>query len=325
MVLTSLMLILVLCGWSGAAEPAASRPAEGASETALEMVLPSLEFDEMDFESAVTYFRAVSEANIVVNWVALGNAGIDRDTPVTIQLSDTPLRSALRAVLQTAGGVVPLGFAVIDDAIWISTQEDLNTRTCTKVYDIRDLFSGEPAGEAVAELTECIRVSVAPDTWIANGGTQGSLRYLGGTFLVVQTYENHRALESLLNKLRGAGVQIQPSPAAQVQQAEPRMILVGNMKELCSDPQAMGIVALGSLRTEAGLDRADLVALLNGMIENNPDSGIDMVASRAMRNAVRMTLKDLYIEMGDTANATEQLKGIIRENDEILRHAEQKR
>jgi len=319
--MVSVLVMLGLCAGSLAAEPAATtQPAGEACEKALETVLPQLHFDEMELASVVEYFRVETNANILVNWVALENVGVDRDTPVTIQLDDVTFRRALKAVLSTVGGVVPLGFAVIDDAIWISTEDDLATRTFTKVHDVRDVFDGDPPQEQVVELMDCIRTTIAPDTWIVNGGLLGSLRCLGATTVVVaQTYDNHRAVEALLAKLRGTTIRVQPSAAAQARQAEPRLKLVGNMKDLCYDPQAMGIVAIGGLHTEAGLEPAELIDLLNGMLDGSGGPGVPVVKSLGMRNAIRLTLKDLYVEMGDTAKALEQLERIIEQNDHAMR------
>ena len=56
--------------------------------------------------------------------------------------------------------------------------------------------------ELIDNILEMVRSTIAPDTWIENSGTIGSIRELGGTIVVNQTPESHEALGRLLEQLR---------------------------------------------------------------------------------------------------------------------------
>jgi len=72
----------------------------------------------------------------------------------------------------------------------------------------------------------------------------------------------------------------------------------------------MGIIAIGGLRTEVPQKREELIETLVHLLENTK--------TLSLRNAIRLTLKDLYVEKGDAANALAQLKAIVRENDRAM-------
>jgi general secretion pathway protein D len=111
----------------------------------LERPLPELTFDGVGFADVVDFLRDVSTANIFVNWKALEAAGLDRNTPVSARLRNVKFSKALTVILDSvSGGTVPLGFTIDDGVITISTGEDLDKNTLTRVYDIRDLIIDIP-------------------------------------------------------------------------------------------------------------------------------------------------------------------------------------
>ena len=78
----------------------------------------------------VDFLRDVSGASIFVNWRALETAGVDRNTPVTLDIGQTPLSEVLDKLLAQAAGEAhgkksKLGYAVDEGVIVISTEEDL--------------------------------------------------------------------------------------------------------------------------------------------------------------------------------------------------------
>lgn len=308
----SVATMLLLCGWSYAAEPAAtSQPTENAWEKALNKMV-SVTFHETPLNEVMDWFQKTTDLNLLVKWPVLKAIGVTESNPITIEIKNLPLEAAFRASLEAvrADGPVQIEFAVKDGILIVTTADDLSTSKMlvARVYDVTDIFSGtvpEQADALIASITQ----NIAPDTWRPTGSI-GSIHYLGGLLTVTQTYHNQCAVKRLLSDLRKTGVRIHPSPTAQAQQAEPRMKLVSNMKTLCFDPQAMGIIAIGGLRTEVPQKREELIGSLTTLLEGTKSLGL--------RNAIRLTLKDIYVEMGDTTNALTQLRAIIQENDAAL-------
>ena len=80
--------------------------------------------------------------NINVIWNDLEAYGIERDSPVTLQLpSEITFKKALENILElVGGGEVELGYLVSDGVIKIASKELLDRDVYIDVYDIRDLL-----------------------------------------------------------------------------------------------------------------------------------------------------------------------------------------
>lgn len=110
----------------------------------LRRIVPSVQLQNIEFAEAINFIRAVGEVSIVVNWQALGVAGVTESTSVNIQLANVTVEKALRTILDSVGGLYPLAYIVDEGVITISTREDLNQKTFVRVYDIRDLIVRVP-------------------------------------------------------------------------------------------------------------------------------------------------------------------------------------
>jgi hypothetical protein len=208
-----------------------------AVELVLEKKLPEVKFDDRPFDEVVESLRGMTGANLFVNWRALAAAGIERKATVAIHVRDVSVREALRLILDdVGGGTVRLAFKAGERVITISTVEDMQRETVTRVYDIRDLIveipdfgppqtaaalaatATRPASHSAATLTHDDRVArvtslvqetVDPESWRDAGGTVGAIRELGGQLIVTQTPENQEQVARVLETLREArGVQI---------------------------------------------------------------------------------------------------------------------
>ncbi len=118
---------------------------DATTQLQLDKKIPEIRFDNVAFESVVDFLRDISGANIFVNWRALEQSGIDKNTPVSARLHDVKFSKALTTILaDVGGGAVKLGYTVDEGVITISTEEDLSHNTITQTYDIRDLIIDVP-------------------------------------------------------------------------------------------------------------------------------------------------------------------------------------
>ncbi len=197
---------------------------------ALDRRVPDLNLDGKPFAEVIEQFRQTSDLNIFVNWRALEAAGIDRNAPVTARLRNAKFVKVLRVILDEVGGdTVKLGYSVEDGTVTVTTEEDLNRNTLTKVYDIRDLLTDTPdhapASDAAAaaqpapttqpreklaeEIIALIQETVVPDAWRENGGSVGAIRELSGQLIITATPSMHDEIAKLLHMIRKArGVQV---------------------------------------------------------------------------------------------------------------------
>jgi hypothetical protein len=120
--------------------PAAHAQAPGVdSRRALFQTIPELNVDGVTLERALNYLRDTSGANIVIEWKILEAVGVARETPITLQVRNLPLRKMLQLVLDQASPNAPLVYNVDSNVIEITTQEAADRQMVTKVYPVDDL------------------------------------------------------------------------------------------------------------------------------------------------------------------------------------------
>lgn len=183
-----------------------------------------------------------------MNWDALADADVDQETKVTVQFRNAMVKKALRAVLHSIGAMNnPLGYAIVDGTLRISTLADLAHITEVHVYNCEDLIqrpltpdqrqimesvirerlvgSGHTRfeqalattmdalrKEAAQNLIALITTNVEPGTWESEG-TIGSISQFDGLIIVRHNAAAQEDISDLLTMLREARGARQVSPA----------------------------------------------------------------------------------------------------------------
>jgi len=106
----------------------------------------TLEFMDTPLSDVIDFIREVTEVNIVVDRVALDDEGVTTDTPVTINVQNVPLRSALKLLLDPLN----LTYLVRDDVLQITSQSEAGQELIHKVYPVADLVMPIGAGRGLA-------------------------------------------------------------------------------------------------------------------------------------------------------------------------------
>lgn len=173
----------------------------------LKEIVP-INFDGNKLEDVLDYIRNTTNVNLVANWSALAEAGIERSQPITLQLTNIPADQALRLVLQQAAAVNPeaaINYSIIDGVVTISTQADLSRTTDIRSYDIRDLlvqvpnFSDAPEFDLNAALSN---TNTGGSTGIGGGGGGGRGGGAGGLFATeAETTEELKTRQELVDEI----------------------------------------------------------------------------------------------------------------------------
>ena len=272
------------------------------------------EFDGVDLQSVVDFIREVSGVNIVVDWNTLEQAGIDRTaTTVTLTLADVTCEKMLKEVLATTGGAMaPLGFILDEGVLRISTKENLDSHTALRVYDVEDLIADVDVtsrAKKLEDLRNVIQENINPKSWIENGGTIGALQEFGGLLVITQTLENQRAVDDLLGDLRRAKAHRPATPRQKAHRTQLAITLVDKMKGASFDPASVGLIAVGGLRDDVQRDAGEIIADLESQLPN--------IGTLGLRNAIRLTLRDLYKQTGNDEKVLEHLRAMLAENDAV--------
>ena len=211
---------------------------EAEADVGLDRVVAKVDFRATAFQDAIEFLRQRTGTNILVGWRALEAAGIDRNTPITLHVTNLPLRRVLELVCDEAGGsTVMLISRARDGTIVVMTADDAARYAELRLYDVDDLLranhdfrvrlgwrpttnpaagggggmslgSGggggqpDPYQEAIDDLTRIITEFVAPDMWRDNGGTIGTLRVFNGRLMITATPDMHEQIRELLEMIR---------------------------------------------------------------------------------------------------------------------------
>ncbi|HEX8322392.1 MAG TPA: hypothetical protein VF595_00640 [Tepidisphaeraceae bacterium] len=127
---------------------------------------PELNFDQIALVDAMDYFRDATAANLVVDWKALQEVGLSRETPVTIRLRGVTIRVALTKTLEAAAPGL-LAFYVDTNVIHVTTRLVADSRLVTRVYDVADLLLDIP------DFTDVPQFSLQQSSGSRSGGGGG--------------------------------------------------------------------------------------------------------------------------------------------------------
>jgi len=188
----------------------------------------SFEFAETPLTEAISFLQTLTKVNMIIDPAAAEASG---STPITLKVTNMTLGLALDWILKLAD----LDFALRDNAIFISSRENLKGDVILRIYDVRDLteqipdFPGpelqvevggldassggaglvligpdEGMGDAVTaeSLAEMISSRVRPGDWAPELGT--SIEERGGKLVVMQRPQVHRLIDRLLESFRSS-------------------------------------------------------------------------------------------------------------------------
>jgi len=120
-------------------------PADQVSaRRAMDVTLPDLKFDNISISDAIDFLRDVSGANIHVNWRAIEEIGIGRDTTINVRLRTVQMRKVLRLILTEVSSGNLLTYYIDGNVVEITTRELADKQLFTKVYPIEDLLMEVP-------------------------------------------------------------------------------------------------------------------------------------------------------------------------------------
>lgn len=106
--------------------------------------LYKLDFDNTPLGDVIVFFRDVTGANFHVNWGALKQVNLDRDTPITLKVSGISVGRALDLIfnqLNANRGKYDSIYWLIDGGVvQISTGSAFDGRLRTRIYEVADLL-----------------------------------------------------------------------------------------------------------------------------------------------------------------------------------------
>ncbi|TWT30865.1 hypothetical protein [Blastopirellula retiformator] len=158
------------------------------------------QFVDTPLDVALSRIGAQANVTMFVNNRALEDVGLSTDTPVTFQVRNTRLRTALQLMLRE----MDLTFRVEPGRIEVTTPEEAESDLRTAYYPCDDLLTiyngNQPDFDPLIQL---VTTTVEPEDWEELGGP-GSVQPANGGLVVSQMDHVHYKVRLLLAALRQA-------------------------------------------------------------------------------------------------------------------------
>ena len=91
---------------------------------------------------------------------------------------------------------------------------------------------------------------------------------------------------------------------------EQMMRLVERMRDVCFEPPSAAMIAIGALKDEVRRKPEDVIADLEEQLKQTQTLGL--------RNAIRLSLKELYKAQDQKEKVLEHMRAMLRENDKAI-------
>jgi hypothetical protein len=203
----------------------------------LKRPIAGIKFEGQTLSDVVDFLRDVTKVDILVEWPALEQVGVTRDTPVTLSLREPlPAESVFPLMFRAMGADVRYE---VDRGVVVIGPSSKAPSVVTRVYDVKELVSeassraaagggggGAPGawGNAsdASRLTQLIMSTVEPQTWGEAGGAC-TLAVFKNKLVVKAPEGVQKEIASLLEMLRdkpapkegGTGDGAAPAPKAE--------------------------------------------------------------------------------------------------------------
>lgn len=172
----------------------------------------SFNFQETPLEAAIAELARLSQANLRIDHAGLRSAGVRERTPVTLELTDQSLSTALQAILSDLN----LTWTLRDGILWMTSRKEAEGFLKTAVYDVRDLC--RDSGESSALRVALIGQTRGP--WQPSAGIIAFAR--PGVMVVRQT---ERGLDEVLQLLENYRLALRASKPRQRGGVDPKEIV----------------------------------------------------------------------------------------------------
>jgi predicted DsbA family dithiol-disulfide isomerase len=182
--------------------------AEQAAEDRIDTILQKpffAKFEQKPLAGVLADITRSTGLPIHVDRKTLEEASKSLDMPVSCQVSDVSLRSALRLIL----GQLDLTSTTRDGVLMVTTPDKASNLEIIRVYPVRDLVSvpteANPLATNPQPLNSLIIDLIAPTTWFDGAGPGPQFfNAASGSFVISQTLSVHEQIALLLSALRKA-------------------------------------------------------------------------------------------------------------------------
>lgn len=132
--------------------------------------IPSVAFNENSLADVVNFVQTITQQNVDVDWASLEQANIQKETPVSLNLTNVTAKTLLDRVVEKVSGqdkASRADWTVNDGVVTIASDEKIRHNTTLVIYDIRDLIIEIP------DYTDIPRIDLQQALQSSQGGGGG--------------------------------------------------------------------------------------------------------------------------------------------------------
>lgn len=185
---------------------AVARSREARIRESLDEDLPETgwSFMETPLRDVVAQIKDGMGLPVVIDMQALEDAGIDLETPVTLDTSAVTVRSALRRILDP----LDLTWMIRDETLLVTTRETAAGRLTVRLYPPPCGYGFDVDADSLEALVDVLQNMTGDYSAWSDFGGHGTVRPKpdGSVLVVAQTEEMHDEIEALLRSLHDRGL-----------------------------------------------------------------------------------------------------------------------
>ena len=153
-------------------------------------------FTETPLQDAVDYLKHRHKIEMQLDNLALEDAAIGSDSPITRTVNDVKFKSGLELLLRD----MDLTYIIKNEILMITTKDKAETELMTRTYPVGDLVEQKDGETLIKAITSTVRQT----TWGEVGGP-GSIIYVPSVkgLVISQTRDVQEEVLQLLRSLRG--------------------------------------------------------------------------------------------------------------------------
>ncbi|MFN0131887.1 MAG: hypothetical protein ACKVW3_05050 [Phycisphaerales bacterium] len=132
--------------------------------------VPSVNFQDNALSDVVQFVQTITQTNLDVDWASLEQAGIQKETTVSLNLTNVSYKTLLDRVVEKVSGqdkASRADWAVLDGVVTIASEERIRKTTALVIYDIKDVIIDIP------DYREVPRIDLQQALQSAQGGGGG--------------------------------------------------------------------------------------------------------------------------------------------------------
>jgi general secretion pathway protein D len=109
--------------------------------------IPSVAFNDNSLADVIQFVQSVSNQNLDVDWASLEQANIQKETTVSLNLTNVSIKTLLDRIVEKVSGSdrsSRADWTIMDGVVTVASDEKIRKHTALLIYDVRDLLIEVP-------------------------------------------------------------------------------------------------------------------------------------------------------------------------------------